>query len=167
MRALILLSLFLTGCTAHIQTPETTVKDFYIFYLNAWVSDSHADSPDSPQMKQYVAKDTLARLKTIQGLEEQEIVEADYFTYSQDYAQEWIPALEVGKAKDFAGGKVIDVWLGMQDGKKYQLRDYLRLEDQKWKIYRVVNVSDGFEQNIFDDRAIAAARAHSLSIQKQ
>lgn len=166
MRALILLALFLTGCTSHIPAPEATVKDFYVFYLNAFVSDSHADSLDSPQMKQYVAKDTLARLKTIQSLEEQEIVEADYFTYSQDYAEEWIPALEVGKARDGAGGKVIDVWLGMQDGKKYQLRDYLRLEDQTWKIYRVVNVSDGFEQNIFDDKAIAAARTYAQSIQK-
>ncbi|MDX6041337.1 YbjP/YqhG family protein [Scandinavium lactucae] len=164
MRIILLLSLVLTGCAAHIQAPEATVKEFYTFYLNAYVSDNHADDLGSPQMRQYITKDTLARLKDIQGIKEQEIVSADYFTYSQDYAAKWISALEVGAAEDYTGGKVMNVWLGIEDGKTKQLRDYLRLEDGKWKIYRVVSVSDSYEQNIFDDNAISAAKAYAETI---
>jgi hypothetical protein len=58
----------------------------------------------------------------------------------------------------------MNVWLGVEDGKTKQLRDYLRLEDGKWKIYRVVSVSDSYEQNIFDDNAIAAAKAYAETI---
>lgn len=55
---------------------------------------------------------------------------------------------------------------GSKRVKKSQLRDYLRLEDGKWKIYRVVSVSDGYEQNIFDDKAITAAKAYAETIPK-
>lgn len=166
MRIILLLSLALSGCASHIPTPEATVKAFYSFYLNAYVSDNGADDLGSPQMQQYIARDTLAKLKDIHSIHEQEIISADYFTYSQDYAAEWIPALEVGGAEDYAGGKVLNVWLGIEEGKKNQLRDYLRLEDGRWKIYRVVSVSDGYEQNIFDDNAITAAKAYAETIPK-
>ncbi|WBM70376.1 YbjP/YqhG family protein [Buttiauxella sp. WJP83] len=166
MRTLLLASLLLMGCTVHAQTPEATVSDFYHFYLTDFVSDSNENPLTSAKMRQYVAKETLARLEAIQGIEEQEIVEADYFTYCQDYAPEWISALEVGAAQDDAGGKVLDVWLGIEGGKKLKLRDYLRKEDGNWKIYRVVDVSNGFEQNIFDDKAISAAKAHAATLSK-
>ncbi|WMY74088.1 YbjP/YqhG family protein [Buttiauxella selenatireducens] len=166
MRALLLVSLLLMGCTTRAQTPKATVRDFYHFYLTDFVSDGNENPLTSAKMQQYVAKETLTRLKAIQDIEEQEIVEADYFTYCQDYAAEWIPALEVGTARDDAGGKVLDVWLGIEGGKKLKLRDYLRQEDGNWKIYRVVDVSNGFEQNIFDDKAISAAKAHAATLSK-
>ncbi len=164
MRILLLVSLLLMSCITHAQTPEVTVRDFYHFYLTDFVSDNHENPLNSAKMQQYVAKETLTRLKAIQDIEEQEIVDADYFTYCQDYAAEWIPALDVGTARDDAGGKVLDVWLGIEDGKKRKLRDYLRQEDGNWKIYRVVDVSNGFEQNIFDDNAISAARAQAATL---
>ncbi|WP_435952483.1 YbjP/YqhG family protein [Dryocola sp. BD626] len=163
MRIIILLCLLLSGCATHIPPAEITVREFYQFYLNAFVTDSQADDLNSSNMQRYVAKDTLARLKEIRAIYEQEIVEADYFTYSQDYAAEWIPALEIGKAKNFENGKVIDVWLGMQGGHKYHLIDYLRLEDGVWKIYRVRG-ENGYEQNIFDDKAIESARNDAATI---
>lgn len=57
------------------------------------------------------------------------------------------------------GGKVVDVWLGVEDTKRIKIEVYLRLEDKDWKIYRVRNVSGNTEQYIFDDRAIASAKA--------
>lgn len=164
MRALLLVSLLLMGITTHAQTPEATVRDFYHFYLTDFVSDSHENPLNSAKMQHYVAKETLTRLKAIQDIDEQEIVEADYFTYCQDYAAEWVAALDVGTARDDTGGKVLDVWLGIQDGKKLKLRDYLRKEDGTWKIYRVVDISNGYEQNIFDDQAISAARAQAATL---
>ena len=167
MRALIfLLCLTLVGCTNNTQTPEKRVEQFYLFYLNAFVSDEHQDSPNSPQMSDYVAKDTLDRLKDIQGIYEQEITSSDYFTYGQDYAKEWISGLKVGQSINFMGGKSIDVWLGIQDGKKYHLINYLRIEDGKWKVYRVRSVTDNFEQYIFDDSAIASAKTYADKIKQ-
>lgn len=161
---LLLLSLMLAGCSSHIQTPENRVEQFYLFYLNAFISDNHQDSPDPPQMRDFVAQKTLDRLKEIQGIYEQEIVDADYFAYAQDYTKEWIPGLKVGHAEDFMGGKIVDVCLGIQDNKKNHLYVYLKMEKGKWKIYRVRSLSDNYEQYIFDDNAIAAAKAYAASI---
>jgi hypothetical protein len=161
---LLLLSLTLAGCSSHIQTPENRVEQFYLFYLNAFVSDNHLDSPNSSQMRDYVAQDTLERLNEIQGIYEQEIIGADYFTYAQDYAKEWIPNLKVGRAKYFMGGEVVDVWIGIQDTKKNRLYVYLKMEEGKWKIYRVISLTDNYEQYIFDDKAIAAAKTYAASI---
>ncbi len=167
MRTLVLLlSLTLAGCSSHIQTPESRVEQFYLFYLNAFVSDNHLDSPDSSQMRDYVAQETLERLKEIQGIYEQEIIDADYFAYAQDYVKEWILGLKVGHAKDFMGGKVVDVWIGIQNNKKNHLYVYLKMENNKWKIYRVRSLTDNYEQYIFDGKAIAAAKAYAAGISK-
>jgi len=40
----------------------------------------------------------------------------------------------------------------------------MRTEDGKWKIYRVRNVTDNFEQRIFDDAAIEKARAYAREL---
>lgn len=158
MRALLLIfCMALTSCAAHIESPENRVEQFYLFYLNAFVSDNHQDSLDSVQMRDFVATDTRHRLKDILSIYEQEITGSDYFTYSQDYAQEWISRLKIGTAQDYMGGKVVDVQPGSQDGGHYSLRVYLRLEEGKWKIYRVRS-AEGYEQYIFDDKAITAAR---------
>ena len=139
------------------------MEQFYLFYLNAFVSDNHQDSLDSAQMRDFVANDTRLRLKEVMSIYEQEIIGADYFTYSQDYAPEWIAGLKVGQSLEYMGGKVLDVQLGIQDGKSYPLKVYLRLEEGKWKIYRV-RAGDGYEQDIFDVKAIAAAKAYAATI---
>ena len=164
MRALLLIfCMTLASCTAHIESPENRMEQFYLFYLNAFVSDNHQDSLDSAQMRDFVANDTRLRLKEVMSIYEQEIIGADYFTYSQDYAPEWIAGLKVGQSLEYMGGKVLDVQLGIQDGKSYPLKVYLRLEEGKWKIYRV-RAGDGYEQDIFDDKAIAAAKAYAATI---
>lgn len=165
MRAfLLLVCLVLSGCTNQIQTPENRVEQFYIFYLNALTSEDTQHSSDSPQLREYVAQDTLVRLKEIQKIYEQEIVNSDYFTYGQDYTKEWIPGLKIGQAIDFMGGKSIDVWIGTQDGKNQHLVNYLRMEDGEWKVYRVRSATDNYEQYIFDDNAITAAKTNAVEI---
>lgn len=164
MRALLLIfCMTLASCTAHIESPENRVEQFYLFYLNAFVSDNHQDDLDSAQMRDFVANDTRLRLKEVMSIYEQEIIGADYFTYAQDYAPEWIAGLKIGKSQDYMGGKAIEVRLGCEGGESYPLKVYLRLEESKWKIYRV-RAGDGYEQDIFDDKAIAAARAYAATI---
>ncbi|MCS3603838.1 hypothetical protein M2371_003073 [Buttiauxella sp. BIGb0471] len=164
MRALLLIfCMTLASCTAHIESPENRVEQFYLFYLNAFVSNNHQDDLDSAQMRDFVANDTRLRLKEVMSIYEQEIIGADYFTYAQDYAPEWMAGLKIGKSQDYMGGEALEVRLGCEGGKSYPLKVYLRLEEGKWKIYRV-RAGDGYEQDIFDDKAIAAARAYAATI---
>ncbi|MCG0455166.1 YbjP/YqhG family protein [Enterobacter cloacae complex sp. ECC445] len=164
MRNILLMCLLLTGCATQMDAPEKRTHDFYTFYLTAFVTDSLEDDLDSSKMREYIARDTLSRLKKILSLYEQEIIDSDYFTYTQDYAAEWIPDLSVSNAINYASGKVVNVELGAGNSQKLRLKVYLRNEDGKWKIYRVADASHRFEQNIFDDRAIAAAQRYAASI---
>lgn len=88
MRNVLLMCLFLTGCSTQMDAPEKRTHDFYQFYLTAFVTDSKEDNLDSPKMRDYIAHDTLSRLQKISSLYEQEIIGSDYFTYTQDYAAE-------------------------------------------------------------------------------
>lgn len=164
MRNVLLMCLLLAGCSAQMDSPEKRINDFYSFYLTAFVTDTHEDNLDSPKMREYIARDTLFRLKKILSLNEQEIIGSDYFTYTQDYAAEWIPDLSVSNAINSVSGKVVNVALGAGNGQKQRLNVYLRNEDGKWKIYRVTDASHHFEQYIFDDRAIAAAQRYSSAL---
>ena len=165
-----ILSVVLTSCAApQNDTAEQTTQIFYQQYLQA-VADfdpEHADqSPiadNSSLIKSHVAADTAARLTEIGTIYEQEIIEADYFTYCQDYAPEWVNALQVGKATMQFGGAEVPVSIGVGDGKHLQLMVYLRREDNAWKIYRVRNATDNFEQYIFDDNAIKNAKTYARS----
>ena len=164
MRNVLLMCLLLTGCATQMDTPEKRTQDFYTFYLTAFVTDSKEDNLDSPKMREYIARSTLSRLQKILSIYEQEVIDSDYFTYTQDYAAEWIPDINVSNAINYASGKVVNVQLGVGNEQKLQLKVYLRIEDGKWKIYRVTDVSHHFEQYIFDDRAIAAAQHYAASI---
>ncbi|WP_407439193.1 YbjP/YqhG family protein [Lelliottia sp.] len=165
---LTVLSLMLFACGSYQNdNPETTTRLFYQQYLHAFADFDPADaehSPladNSPLLREFVASDTRSRIAEIQQIYEQEILEADYFTYSQDYAPEWVELLEVGKAHMQLGGATLQVNLGIGEKKPLQLMVYLRREDDRWKIYRVRDITNNYEQTIFDDAAIKAARAYS------
>ncbi|MNY67319.1 hypothetical protein D3C86_2048840 [compost metagenome] len=59
------------------------------------------------------------------------------------------------------GGAKVPVSIGIVGDKYLQLMVYLKREDNKWKIYRVRNVTDNVEQYIFDDIAIKNAKAYA------
>ncbi|MFO6299029.1 YqhG/Tai3 family protein [Rahnella selenatireducens] len=152
MRIVILLALsLLTACTSRNDDNQQAIKqvtDFYGFYFPAFLKDP-PPAYDSPEMRRYVAADTLNRLADVDKIPEQGIVSADYFTYTQDYDAAWIPAFKTGAVRSFMGGKIVDVWLGIDHGKSLHLETYLKREDMTWKIYRVRNISDNYEAPIF------------------
>lgn len=160
----VLIMLTLTACSSVRDNTEKRVSDFYAYYLNIFANSEGKIAPNSETMREYVSRDTLSQLDIISDIYEQEIIGSDYYTYAQDYAQEWIPRLKVGKPKDFFGGKYIDVWLGQENNKIYQLGVYLKKENGTWKIYRVKNISINYEQYIFDKYAIDRARQHAKDI---
>lgn len=152
MRILILLAIgLLAACSSGESENQQAVKqaaDFYEFYLPTFAGDP--PSNDSVQMRCYVSAETLRQFAVIDKIPEQEILGSDYFTYTQDYDQAWIPALKVGPAHDLMGGKVVDVSLGIEEGKHKQLEAYVRKEAGAWKIYRVRDISNNYEAPIFD-----------------
>jgi hypothetical protein len=111
------------------------------------------------ELRRYVSVDTLSRINTVQDIPEQELMESDYFTYTQDYSREWIPALRVENARPFLNGEVVQVIEGAGNGKSIHLEVFLRLEDDIWKIYRVRDVTNNHEHPIFSAGAIAQAKA--------
>ncbi|WP_421506091.1 YbjP/YqhG family protein [Erwinia rhapontici] len=145
---MIIITFFLSACSVgNRQSAQTQTYDFYKLYL---ISFSSLVVENRPQLlNQYVSADTLKRLNNIANIPEQEIVNSDYFTYTQDYDPAWIPALKVGKPQAMMGSEVVDVWLGVENHQSLHLQAWLREENGRWKIYRVRDITDNFEHRIF------------------
>ncbi|EPB2250153.1 YbjP/YqhG family protein [Citrobacter sp. FDAARGOS_156] len=159
--SLIALVLLLCGCSTPRHDSSRDVKQFYL----AWMSAYTQERDTSALMQRYVAKDVINRLALIDGLYEQEILDSDYFMYVQDYDPEWIPLLRVGPAQPFLGGEKVEVQLGGPTGAPPMLLEvYTRWEDRRWKIYRVRNISDHYEQPIYSAGDITRAKAWSAEI---
>ncbi|EED7439697.1 YbjP/YqhG family protein [Salmonella enterica] len=161
--SLVALILLLCSCSTPHHDSTQAVKHFYTSWMIAFTND--LDTPDDATalMQRYVAKEVIHRLTLIQSLYEQEIMEADYFMYVQDYAPKWIPQLQVGKAHPFLGGEKVDVQLGTEST-PIHLEVYTRWEEGRWKIYRVRDAGNGYEQPIYDAGAITQAEAWSAKI---
>lgn len=159
--SLIALVLLLCGCSTPRHDSSRDVKQFYL----AWMSAYTQERDTSALMQRYVAKDVINRLALIDGLYEQEILDSDYFMYVQDYDPEWIPLLRVGPAQPFLGGEKVEVQLGGPTGAPPMLLEvYTRWEDRRWKIYRVRNINDHYEQPIYSAGDITRAKAWSAEI---
>ncbi|BBV29970.1 YbjP/YqhG family protein [Citrobacter werkmanii] len=159
--SLIALILMLCGCYAPHQDSTQAVKQFYL----AWMSAYTQDRDTSALMQRYVAKDVIDRLALIDSLYEQEIINSDYFMYVQDYDPKWIPLLQIGAAEPFLGGEKVGVQLGGPAGETpMQLEVYTRWEEGRWKIYRVRDLGNQFEQPIYSTGDITQAKAWSAKI---
>lgn len=168
---ILFLSLCITGCTSgYKSTPESTAYQFYLQYLTAFASFDVAQPANSQMdeestlIRTYVAKETIGQLKTVQSIEEQEILESDYFTYVQDYSADWIPALKIGASHPSPGGVTVPVSIGVDNTEHIELSVFMRHERGAWKIYRVRDETHGYEQPIFDAGRISAAFAHAKAL---
>lgn len=112
--SLVALILLLCSCSTPHRDSKQTVKQFYTSWMTTFTNDLDTGDDSNALMQHYVAKEVIHRLALIQSLYEQEIVEADYFMYAQDYAPEWIPQLRVGQPHPFLGGEKVDVQLGTE-----------------------------------------------------
>ncbi|HDR2843595.1 TPA: DUF3828 domain-containing protein [Enterobacter sichuanensis] len=106
--------MLLVGCSSTAsddQDAKDATESFYKSYLSAFGSDDARPYP-ADELRKYVSADTIARIDAIQEIYEQELIESDYFTYTQDYSREWIPALRVENARPFLNGEVVHLWYG-------------------------------------------------------
>lgn len=157
--------MLLVGCSSAAnqnQSAQDATESFYKSYLSAFGSDEARPYP-ADELRKYVSADTIARISAIQEIYEQELIGSDYFTYTQDYSREWIPALRVENARPFLNGEVVQVIEGAGDGRSIHLEVFLRCEDGAWKIYRVRDVTNHYEHPIFNAGAIAQAKAAAES----
>lgn len=168
---ILFLSLCITSCTSgYRSTPENTAYQFYLQYLTAFSSfdvtrpANSQMNEDSTLIRTYVTKDTIRQLKAIQSIEEQEILESDYFTYVQDYSADWISALKVEASHPSPGGVTVPVSIGIDNSEHIELSVFMRREQGAWKIYRVRDETHDYEQPIFDTGRISAAFAHARTL---
>lgn len=157
--------MMLVGCSSAVnqdQSAQDATKSFYKSYLFTFGSDEARPYP-ADELRKYVSADTVARISAIQEISEQELIESDYFTYTQDYSREWIPALRVENARPFLNGEVVQVIEGAGDGRSIHLEVFLRREDDTWKIYRVRDITNNHEHPIFNAGAITHAKTAAES----
>ncbi|MDE9620717.1 YbjP/YqhG family protein [Citrobacter portucalensis] len=163
--SLITLILALCGCSAPHRDSTQDVKQFYFAWMNNYTQDLDTPHDTSALLQHYVAKDVINRLALIDSLYEQEILDSDYFMYVQDYDSEWIPLLRVGPAQPFLGGEKVEVQLGGPTGEAPILLEvYTCWEEGRWKIYRVRDLGNQFEQPIYSAGDIARAKSWSAEI---
>lgn len=160
---LIVLVLLICGCTPSHRDSTQDVKQFYLSWMKNYTQDPDAPRETSALLQRYVAKEVIGRLALIDTLYEQEIMQADYFMYVQDYAPAWIPLLRVGQAQPFLGGEKLNLQLGTESA-PIQLEVYTRWEEGRWKIYRVRDAGRHYEQPIYNAGEITRARAWSAEI---
>lgn len=157
---IITLALLLSACTCvPQQSAAERAEEFYSNYLTFFAESDG----EYPQLREYVAADTLSRLNEIESIPEQEILGSDYFAYVQDYDPSWVKRLEVGAPHQFINGEVLPVRIGIEHGGFLNLEVYMRREDGKWKIYRVSDVTDRYEHRIFNAGAITRAKSLAKS----
>ncbi|HHV7344218.1 TPA: YbjP/YqhG family protein [Enterobacter ludwigii] len=152
--------ILLVGCssaTNQERRAQDLTESFYKSYLFAFGSDEAKPYPIE-ELRKYVSDDTLSRINSIEDIPEQELIESDYFTYTQDYSREWLSALRVENARPFLSGEVVQVMEGVDNGKSIHLEVFLRREGDSWKIYRVRDVTNNFEHPIFNTGALIRAK---------
>ena len=157
--------MLLVGCSSAAnqnQSAQDATESFYKSYLYAFGSDEAMPYP-ADELRKYVSAETITRIGIIQEIYEQELIASDYFTYTQDYSREWIPALRVDNARPFLNGEVVQVIEGAGHGKSIHLEVFLRREDDAWKIYRVRDITNNYEHPIFNTGAITHAKAAAES----
>ncbi|MDF3798695.1 DUF3828 domain-containing protein, partial [Enterobacter hormaechei] len=88
-RIFLSVAMLLVGCSSAAsqeQSAKDTTVSFYKSYLCAFGSNEARPYP-ADELRKYVSADTIARIGAIQEIPEQELIESDYFTYTQDYAR--------------------------------------------------------------------------------
>lgn len=146
----LLLSLYLPFASANTATDvQKNVTEFYNFYLHAFENAPPDEMIKMDEMHKWVSNKLLARMAEIYDMPEQELLSADYFTYSQDYDPAWIPRLKVSPARRDGDSMMLDVWLGIEDNKLAHLQVWTRKEAGAWKIWRVIDAGEHIEQKLY------------------
>ncbi|WP_430889993.1 DUF3828 domain-containing protein [Kosakonia oryzendophytica] len=146
----LLLAIYIPFASANTETDiQKSVTDFYSFYLHEYDKTPSDDIIKMDKMHQWVSKKLLARMAAIYEMPEQELLEADYFIYVQDYDPAWIPRMKVSPAYRDGDSMKLDVWLGIQDNKLKHLQVWTRKEDGEWKISRVIDAGNHIEQKLY------------------
>ncbi|WBT57187.1 YbjP/YqhG family protein [Kosakonia oryzendophytica] len=146
----LLLALYLPFASANTGTDvQKEITAFYTYYLNEFGKTPPDELIKTKTMQQWASKKLLARMAVIYDMPEQELLGSDYFTYCQDYDPAWIARLNVSPAKPDGDSMKLDVSLGIENNKAKHLQVWTRKEEGKWKIWRVVDAGNHYEQKLY------------------
>ncbi len=146
----LLLAIYLPFASANTETDiQQNITEFYTYYLNEFGKTPPDELIKTKALHQWVSGKLLARMATIYDMPEQELLGSDYFTYCQDYDQAWIARLKVSPAIPDGNSMKLDVWLGIEDNKSKHLQVWTRKEDGRWKIWRVADIGNNYEQKVY------------------
>ncbi|SEK71948.1 Protein of unknown function [Kosakonia sacchari] len=146
----LLLACYLPFVSANTATDvQKNITEFYTFYLHELDKTPPDEMVKMEKMHKWVSGKLLARIAAIYNMPEQELLGADYFTYSQDYDPAWIPRLKVSPAYPDGDNLKLDVWLGIEDNKLAHLQVWTCKEDGQWKIFRVIDAGEHIEQKLY------------------
>lgn len=106
-------------------SPETTLKQFYAWYVDA-LNKSHGKRPLEAELRKYVTADYLGQAKAMAG--------ADPFLQAQDWDPDWGKNLSVLQSKVVEGGARVEILMTGKVIPKQQLNLALIKEADGWKI---------------------------------
>lgn len=128
-----------SGFAAESQNAaEHQVIAFYTWFMK---HDGDATYPlREPAIEQYVAKDTVARLKD-EYARSGPPGDVDYFLKVQDYdTQDWLAHIAIHHAIDLNGVTVVPVTFGSKN--KVSVLVFMRKIDGQWKITKIDDTWD-------------------------
>ncbi|CAM2181044.1 DUF3828 domain-containing protein [Paraburkholderia sacchari] len=120
------------------NTAESQVSAFYTWFMK---HDNDTTYPlREPAIEQYVAKDTIARLKD-EYARSGPPGDVDYFLKVQDYdTQDWLTHIKTHHAIDLNGVTVVPVTFGSKD--QVSVLVFMRKIGGQWRITKVDDTRD-------------------------
>jgi hypothetical protein len=138
----ILLVLIATICGLSVMaqtansTPETTIKNFYSWYVREIVKNKFPLTEQPAKMKQFITARCYNENKRIYDKNE---FDADYFIAAQDYDEKWATNIKVSNVKITGNKATAKVILDGQGNFDSKLKLKLIKEQGNWKIDVIEN----------------------------
>jgi hypothetical protein len=112
-------------------TPDATVSEFYKWYVHSALGEGYPLRDNRKKLSTFVLKVLIKDIEKGAG------EDADYFTKSQDFFDDWETSILVKKSTINGREATVDVVLGATKESYNQLTVTLEKEGRLWKIRRV------------------------------
>ncbi|WP_034911529.1 MULTISPECIES: DUF3828 domain-containing protein [Erwinia] len=94
-KGLLACSLMLFTLRATAADPEAIGRDFYNWYLTALSQDESPIDEHDPLLKKYVTPQLLQKISVL--IKSPDGMDDDYFLQDQDYSDDWVDHVSVGR----------------------------------------------------------------------
>ncbi|MBC7795238.1 MAG: DUF3828 domain-containing protein [Pyrinomonadaceae bacterium] len=116
------------------SSPETTIKNFYSYYVGAIEANKFPLKDDSVKLKRFI---TLRLYNEQRKKYDANEFDADYFLQAQDFDKNWAKNVTVSDVKKSPNKTTANVLLKGKDDFDQKLKLSLVNEKGKWKIDKI------------------------------